>query len=289
VLAATAAADFSAPLPNGRVALNRFQLLDSTVSFNLNNVQFTFGNQSEWLGPGEAGPLLMSDNAAPFPAFKIDDVAPHKIAGLSRILGPFRTEFFIGQLSGHHWELCTVPACVSYSGHPGVVGPDVSPQPFIHGEKISFQPTPNLEFGMGVTAMFGGPGLPVTFDNFFRTFYVHSSNAANNPGKRISAADLRYRVPGLRSWLTIYMDSLVVDEVSPIGSTRANVNPGIYMPRIPGISRLELRAEGINVSRTKEFPPGFVYSDNRRFLSELDRSVGSRRARLVELLVFSSH
>ena len=267
VLAATAAADFTPVLPNGTAEINRFQLLDSMASLNVNNVQFSFGQQSQWLGPGEAGPWLLSDNAAPFPAFKIDDIAPHRIPGLSRILGPFRTEFFIGQLSGHHWEQCTVSTCQSYPGSPGVVGPDISPQPFIHGEKISFQPTPNFEFGMGVTAMFGGPGLPVTFGNFFRTFYAHSPNAANNPGKRISAADFSYRLPGLRNWLTIYMDSLVVDEVSPIGSTRASVNPGFYMPRIPKISNLELRMEGFNVSRTKEFPPGFVYSDNRRFLS----------------------
>jgi len=146
-----------------------------------------------------------------------------------------------------------------------VVGPNISPQPFIHGEKISFQPTPNLEFGMGVTAMFGGPGLPVTFGNFFRTYYIHSPSAVNNPGKRISAADFTYRVPGLRNWLTFYMDSLVVDEISPIGSTRANINPGIYMPRIPKVPKLEMRAEGINESRTKEFLPGFVYLDARRF------------------------
>jgi len=267
VLAAIAAANFTPPLPNGTGTANRFQLINSAVLLNINNVQFSFGEQSQWLGPGEAGSLLMSDNAAPFPAFKVDDIAPHKIPGLSRILGPFRTEFFIGQLSGQQWEFCSVPTCRSYPGHPDVVGPHISPQPFIHGEKISFQPTPNFEFGMGITAMFGGPGLPVTFGNFFRTYYIHSPSAANNPGKRISAADLTYRVPGLRNWLTFYMDSLVVDEISPIGSTRANVNPGIYMPQFPKIPKLELRAEGINESRTKDFPPGFVYSDNRRFLS----------------------
>jgi hypothetical protein len=267
VLAAIGAANFTPPFPNGTAAADRFQLLNSTVSLNINNVQFTFGEQSEWLGPGEAGPLLLSNNAAPFPAFKIDDVSPHKIPGISRILGPFRAQFFIGQLSGQRWEYCTVPSCQSYAGYPGVVGPKIVPQPFIHGGKISFQPTPNLEFGMGITAMFGGPGLPVTFGNFFRTYYVHSPNAANNPGKRISAADLSYRMPGLRNWLTLYIDSLVVDEVSPIGSTRATVSPGIYMPQFPRIPKLALRAEGINESRTTEFPPGFVYSDNRRFLS----------------------
>jgi hypothetical protein len=39
------------------------------------------------------------------------------------------------------------------------------------------------------------------------------------------------------------------------------------MPRLPKIPKLELRAEGFNESRTKEFSPGFVYSDNRRFLN----------------------
>jgi membrane-associated phospholipid phosphatase len=267
VLSAIAAANLTPPLPNGTTTANQFQLLNSAVLLNIDNVQFSFGEQSQWLGPGESGSLLMSNNAAPFPAFKIDDVAPHNIPGLSRILGPFRTEFFIGQLSGQRWEFCSVPTCQSYPGYPGVVGPNISPQPFIHGEKISFQPTPNLEFGMGITAMFGGPGLPVTFGNFFGTYYIHSPNLAKNPGKRISAADFTYRIPGLRDWLTFYLDSLVVDEVSPIGSTRANVNPGIYLPRIPKIPKLEFRAEGVNESRAMEFGPGFVYSDNDRYRS----------------------
>lgn len=266
VLAATANADGTPPLANGTNMTNRLRLLDSMVSFNINNVQISAGNQSAWLGPGESGPFLMSNNAAPFPMVKIDDVAPHEIPGLSRILGPFRTEFFVGQLSGHHWEYCIVSSCHSYPGYLDVVGPNISPQPFIHGEKISFQPTPNFEFGMGITAMFGGPGLPVTFGNYFRTYYIHSPTAANNPGKRISAADLTYRIPGMRDWLTFYLDSLVVDEISPIGSTRANVNPGVYMPQLPKLPNMELRAEGINESRTKEFVPGFVYYDQRRYL-----------------------
>jgi hypothetical protein len=267
VLAAIAAANGTPPLPNGTATVNQFQLLNSAVLLNINNVQFSFGEQSQWLGPGEAGSLLMSNNAAPFPVFKIDDVAPHEIPGLSRLLGPFRTEFFIGQLSGQHWEFCAATSCQSYPGYPNVVGPNISPQPFIHGEKISFQPTENLEFGMGITAMFGGPGLPVTFGNFFRTYYAHSSIATTNPGKRISAADFTYRVPGLRNWLTFYMDSLVVDEISPIGSTRANVNPGIYMPQFPKMPKLQLRAEGINESTSHEFVPGFVYYDQRRYLN----------------------
>ena len=266
-LAATAAADFTPPLANGSGEVSQVELLDSMASVNINNVEVSFGVQSVWMGPGESGALLLSNNAAPFPMLKIDDVAPHRIPGLSRILGPFRTEFFVGQLSGQHWEECTASSCQSYPGYPGVVGPNISPQPFIHGEKISFQPTRNFEFGMGVTAMFGGPGLPVTFGNFFRTYYVHTQTLVNNPGKRVSAADFSYRIPGLRDWLTFYLDSMVWDEISPIGSTRAAVNPGIYLPRIPKVPKLELRAEGFNISRAREFPPGFVYFNADRYRS----------------------
>jgi len=266
-LAATAAADFTPPLANGTGEATQVELLDSMASVNINNVEVSFGVQSVWLGPGESGALLLSNNAAPFPMLKIDDVAPHRIPGISRILGPFRTEFFVGQLSGQHWEECTASSCQSYPGYPNVVGPNISPQPFIHGEKISFQPTPNFEFGMGVTAMFGGPGLPVTFGNFFRTYYVHTQTLVNNPGKRVSSADFSYRIPGLRDWLTFYLDSMVWDEISPIGSTRAAVNPGIYMPRIPNVPKLELRAEGFNISRAEEFPPGFVYFNADRYRS----------------------
>jgi membrane-associated phospholipid phosphatase len=267
-LAAVAHADLTPTLPNGTGEANQFVLLDSMAAVNAGNVQISFGKQSAWFGPGESGSLLLSDNSAPFPMLRIDDIVPHKIPGPLGVLGPFRAEFFVGQLSGQHWEFCTlpnVPVCHSNLQNPGIIGPNISPQPFFHGEKISFQPTPNLEFGMGVTALFGGPGLPVTFGNFFKTYYVHTP--ANNPGKRVSSADFSYRVPGLRNWLTFYLDSMTWDEFSPIGSTRANVNPGIYLPRIPKIRKLELRAEGVNISRTREFFPGFVYFNADRYRS----------------------
>jgi membrane-associated phospholipid phosphatase len=265
-LAAIGASDLTPPVPNGAPATSQVALLDSMASVNLNNVQISFGIQSLWLGPGRSSSWLMSNNAAPFPMLKIDDVAPHEIPALSRLLGPVRSEFFLGQLSGHHWEQCDAPACQSYPGYPGIAGPRISPQPLIHGEKISFQPTANFEFGMGIAAMFGGPGLPLTFGNFFRTYYVHSPVAANNPGKRISQADFTYRIPRLRNWLTIYLDALVTDEISPVGSRRADLSPGIYAPQIPRLAKMEFRAEAMNESRTREFAPGFVYSDPRRFL-----------------------
>ncbi len=267
VLAATAAADGTPSSPNGSLQINQFQLLNSMALVKLGNIQLSFGEQSQWMGPGESGALLMSNNAAPFPAVKVDEVSPHHIPGFSKILGPVRSEIFLGQLSGQQWELCTVPSCKSFPGFPGVVGPNIVRQPFMQGAKISFKPHPDLEIGMGVTTMFGGPGLPVTFGNYFNTYYVHTPNLAKNPGKRVTSADITFRVPHIKDWLTLYFDSMAWDEISPIGSQRANINPGIYLPKIPKINKLDLRAEGFNISRTKEFVPGWVYYNGDRYRS----------------------
>jgi len=232
---------------------SRFDLLEGYIAFNFHDLEFSFGKQSAWLGPSDSGPLLFSDNAEPIPMLKIDNTTGFHIGGLSRILGPARAEFFLGRLSGQQWI---------YSP-PTLYGPNPVDQPFIHGEKISFKPTPNLEFGMGITAVFAGAGVPFTFREFFRTYYAHTSNLATNPGKRFSAFDFTYRIPGLRNWLTVYNDSLVVDEISPIGSTRPSLNPGIYMPRLPKLPHAELRAEGVKTSHPDLFSPGFVYFDDR--------------------------
>jgi len=175
------------------------------------------------------------------------------------LLGPARAEFFLGRLSGQQW--INSPA-LQNPNQPNLFGPYPSDQPFIHGNKISFKPTQNLEFGAGVTAVFAGAGVPFTFGEFLRTYYAHTQ-LAKNPGKRFSAFDFTYRVPGLRKWLTFYMDSLVVDEYSPITSSRASVSPGFYMPQVPRLHKLQLRAEGIREPLTSEFAPGFVYIDAR--------------------------
>jgi Capsule assembly protein Wzi/PAP2 superfamily len=241
-------------------SFNRFRLLEGTVNLTLNNVQFSFGKQTAWFGPGDAGPLEFSDNAEPIPMFRFDTTTPFHIPLLSKFLGPARVQFFIGQLDGLQWVYQP----------PTLYGPNnVIPQPYLHGDKISFQPTPNFQFGMGLVTIFSGPGLPFTFHNFFRTYYAHTSDVATNPGKRFSAFDFNYRIPGLRKWLTGYLDSMVVDEVSPLGSTRPSLSPGLYIPRVPKIPRMEIRVEGLKTVHPDAGPccvPGFTYFD-RRYIS----------------------
>jgi hypothetical protein len=255
VLQATAAGDLTLPRANGTLAVNRFRLVQGVVALTHDNVQVSFGQESLWLGPTESGPFLLSNNATPITMFRFDNVAPFDVPLLSQFLGPARMDFFVGQLSGQTWD---------YSA-PNLLGPHVSPQPYIHENKVSFKPTANLEFGMGVTAMFGGPGLPFTWSEFLRSYYSHKASVARgNPAKRFSGFDISYRVPGLRNWLTIYNDSLVVDEISPIGSTRPLLSPGIYLPQISKIPKLELRFEGSkNGAHTIQSASGLDYWDAR--------------------------
>ena len=242
-------ADEVPPFSSGTPAINRFQVIGSFAGLTYHDLEFSFGKQAEWLGPGESGPFLASTNAPSILMFQIKNVVPFALP----LLGPSESVFFVGQLTGQTFVY----------DPPNIVGPGFRPQPFIHGNKMSFKPTTNLEVGMGITAIFGGPGLPFTFGEFFRSYYSHKSSIAQNPAKRFSGFDMSYRVPGLRKWLTVYSDSLVGDEISPIGSTRPLLNPGLYLPQVPKIPKLELRFEGVKDPFTREFLPGFVYYDRR--------------------------
>lgn len=262
VLQATALEDgVVKPLPDGSPTINRFRLIEGSIGLTFGDVKVSFGRQNLWLGPGESGPLLLSDNAEPITMLQVDNVSPFEFPLLSHFLGPARMNSFLGQLSGQNW-VYNPPLAVGLNPNVDprfLVGPNFSPQPFIHGDKISFRPTANLEFGMGVTAIFGGPGLPFTWHEFFRSYYAHNLNTATNPAKRFSNFDFTYRVPGLRRWLTFYTDSLVGDEISPLGSTRPMLNPGIYLPQLPKLPKLELRLEGFKA----EPRLGTMYFDRR--------------------------
>jgi membrane-associated phospholipid phosphatase len=256
VLQATAGIDSTLPLANGTSQLDRFRLLDSTVAVTFHNTQISFGQQSLWLGTSQTGPFLFSDNAQPLTMLRIDSVSPYEVPLISKLLGPMRSQFFIGRLSGQNWEFS-----------PVLYGPNLASQPFVHGTKFSFHPTDNLEFGIGFTAQFGGPGNPVTWGNFLKTFYYHNGRIGQccNPAKRLSEFDFNYRVPGLRNWLQVYADSMVIDEYSPLGSNRPAINPGVYLSHVPKIPKLDLRIEGItnDMNVPSHFGPGAFYWDER--------------------------
>ena len=238
------------PSATPTASVDQFQLLDSYVGMNVDDFEVSFGKQSLWWGPGEGGPLMFSDNAEPIDMLRITNVHPFKLPSILGWLGPVRGEFFVGRLTGQEFVYGVSTGVVGEFGQP------LSDQPFINGQKVTIKPTKNFEFSISKTAIFGGPSQPVTWQTFYRSIFARSNYPAGNPkkpGDRQIGADLTYRVPGLRRWLTFYADGMVEDEISPLAYPRkAAMQGGLYLPRLPGLSKVDFRAEGGFTE-----PPGF--------------------------------
>ena len=218
-------------IPQGPIAaITDWRFIEAYASYRLLNHEISFGKQDDWLGPGVGGGMAYSNNAENIYSFRINRTEPLFIPLLSVLTGPFRYEFMVGSLKGH-----TYPN-----------------DPWVHVEKISFRPTENLEFGFERTVIWGGKGHePINLHSFLRSFFSLTAapttaikESSADPGARFGAFDFSYRLPFVRNWLTLYSDSEVHDDVSPIDAPRrASWRPGLYLSHVPGIPRLDLRVE----------------------------------------------
>ena len=217
--------------PPTPISANQFTLLNTYALAKYAGLDFSVGKQSMWWGPGESGALLMSNNAAPFWMLQINRTIPMNIPLLSRVLGPFEFSNYFGAPAGQEFP----------------------PNPYMFGQKASFKPTENLEFGFTRNDVFGGEGhVPLTFGSFWNAFTSVNDVtpqvkfSRNDPGARHASFDFSWRLPFVRRWLTLYSDSLVHDDVSPVSAPRRSaVNPGIYLTHFPGLPKLDFRAEAV--------------------------------------------
>ncbi len=216
--------------------VNQFRLLETYAVASLGNWNLSFGKQSLWWGPGEGGALLFSDNAEPIYMFRASRDTPFTLPWIFHALGPVKFDTFFGKLSGNQFP----------------------PRPLLHGEKISFKPTPYLEFGFMRTTEMGGVGRALTPLAILRSYFsLHSSDdypANANPGKRMGGFEFSYKIPHLRNRLTLYDEAFLPEDnptnfdmsQSPIyAPRRAAMRPGIYIPQVPHLHKLDFRAEAV--------------------------------------------
>jgi len=250
-----AAADFTLMGAAGPISgFLRGRVLEANVSFTVSSNQFTIGRQSLWWGPARSGATLFSNNAEPIDMLRYDRVRPFVLPGILKLLGPIRAQVFVGRLSGAQY----VRPSGTLLGTSGVALGD---QPFLHGEKISFKPTPNFEFSVSRTVIFGGAGSPVNSSTFLRSvFSAGTVNGANDPGDRRAAFDAQYRIPGLRNCLTGYFDGFSEDQPFPlVYPTESTWLSGFFLRCVPHLPRLTLRAEGLLSPHRDLAFPGFFY------------------------------
>ena len=235
-----------ATIPSGPIgAVNDFRIVEANISYLFLSHEISFGKSDHWLGPAQGGSFAWSNNAENIYAFQIDRTEPLYVPLLSRLTGPFRYEFFVGSLKGH-----TDPR-----------------DPWIHVEKISFKPTINLEMGFERAAIWGGEGhAPITIHTFLHSFFSFQNTSAaekvgrDDPGARFGSFDFSYRLPFVRKWLTLYSDSLVHDDVSPIDAPRhAGIRPGLYLARFPRFEHLDFRVEAASTDPPTSRSNGGAY------------------------------
>ncbi len=221
-----------ATIPEGPIASqNYFRLIEANLSATVWNYDISIGKSDVWDGPAMGGAFDWSNNAQNIYSFRINRVEPFHIPLLSDVIGPVRYEFLVGSLKGH-----TYPN-----------------SPWVHMEKFAFNPSANFEFGFSRTVIWGGKGHePITLGTFWNSFTsfqnvsVQQKFSRNDPGARFSTFDYTYRIPFLRRWLTQYTDSESHDDVTPVSAPRrAGIRTGLYLTRIPGAPKFDLRAEAV--------------------------------------------
>lgn len=203
---------------------------------------------------------MFSDNAEPINMARVSRVAPFKLPSVLGLMGPVQIEFFLGRLAGYQYILTP-------SGLAGQWGHALSDQPFIHGEKLSFKPTPNFEIGFFRDTIFAGTGFGFTTHTFLVSLFSTGNKVAGQPGKqgdRDTGLDFSYRLPFLRNWVTFYADGYSDDEFSPIAYwDRSYWQAGLYFPRLPHLEKLDLRVEGgfTDLPIGGQFDHGYAYSN----------------------------
>jgi hypothetical protein len=162
-----------------------------------------------------------------------------------RRLGAFRIDLFGGELSGHHAPV----------------------RPLIDGQKITWNVTPSLELGFTRWSLFDGAGTHgFNLRSVLRNFLANGATygGATDPGDRKSGFDFRWRLPGVARYVTFYSDFYADDEPSPLASfPRSAFSPGIYLARLPGLRRWDLRVEAPSTRVGKDDQGGhFLYWNN---------------------------
>ena len=241
-----------ATIPYGtQVAQNPFRLQEAMLSFHLLGHEISGGKSDSWDGPGLGSGMLWSNNAENMYTFRLNRVEPLHIPYFSAIFGDIRYDFLVGSLKGH-----------------------TSPNsPWMHTEIISMRPTKNFEFAFERSVIWGGKDHePVTLHTFLRSFFSlqdtesnpASKGTAQDPGDRLSDFTFSYRLPFLRDFATLYLDSICHDDVSPISAPRrAAYRPGLYLSHLPGIPKMDFRIEGASTdtSTLRSMAGAFIYDE----------------------------
>jgi hypothetical protein len=232
---------------------SRVRTVEAYAALNMSDWQLSFGQQNLWWGPDRSTSMILSNNAEAMPMLRLARVKPLKLP----VLGEVRSDMYLARQGGIHYVGLGPSHTLFGNARQGL-----NPPPYIWGVTFSIKPTENFEFGLSHNAIFAGYGRPLNLKTFLHTFSFTGNNQAVEPGKRTTQFSWSYHVPGLRKWLVLYGEGFAYDNpVTGKFFERFGMDPGIYLPQIPGVRKLDFRAEAVNSNPSGELFTGYFYAN----------------------------
>jgi Capsule assembly protein Wzi/PAP2 superfamily len=236
---------------------NRMRTVEAYAAVNFSNWQLSFGQQNLWWGPDRSTSMILSNNAEAMPMLRLTRVSPSDGPGFLSALGNAHWDFFMAREGGIHY----VGLGPNFVLH-GTASQPLNPPPYVFGMSFSIKPTENFELGFAHDAIFAGYGRPLNLATFLHTFSISGNGQAVDPGKRTTEFNFAYHVPGLRKYLVLYSEAFSYD--NPVEGkflARFAMNPGIYLPQLPGLRHMDLRVEGVDTNLPGLKNPAYFYSN----------------------------
>jgi hypothetical protein len=183
------------------------------------------GRDSQWWGPGHHGAILLSNNAEPLTMVKFTGPAPQILPWILKYLGPFQYNVFVSRLEKDRSDY---------------------PEPYFWGMRFDFKPHQYIEIGLERTAILGGSGRPTDASTWLHSIFgSNEHNASDNPGDQRAGGDIKVTLPFKWQPVQLYAEWAGEENRQAdmhVPYKRANLY-GIYLPRLLGMERIDLRAE----------------------------------------------
>lgn len=202
------------------------------------SLELEVGRDENWLGLGYRGAITLTNNARNLDFVKLSSPEPFRVDWLSW-LGDMKYAFIFSRLDRTYVD-------------------GQERQPWFYALKLSMKPTANLEIGLNLGRMQGGPGTDNSLDAWVKGLVggTTSDNSKANAG-----FEARYRLPWLRN--TELYGELSGCDVATFWPIVESYLAGIHIPMLTADGRNEFRFEyfrGNNILYwSDKFPEGFLY------------------------------
>lgn len=191
------------------------RLLDAALETGYRYASLQIGKLSAWYGPGRRGALVFTNNASPLPGIRLHDPEPIPMSGWLSFLGSVQYDLFFARMERK----------------------PVRSRSILFGGRLAARPAGWLEFGVSRALHYGGEGASDSFSEFWTDFW--GNNKPSSRSNSLVGIDLTVTLPFEVQPLQVYWSPAAEHTRE---SEWAN-QVGLYLPRILGVSRLDLRAE----------------------------------------------